>query len=262
MPTFTTDDGTDLFYRCTGDPAGGTTLFVHPFMHNSTIWLDQLKAFRPHRRVIALDLRGHGRSDPNPNPKIVDKEHLADLVAFLDSIEGTVDLVGMAFGGNMCALLYEQRPERVRSITMISSNFLPGEQTAEGRRYTGELARIAALEDKGIVYRRWLEYIMSPQATLFARARYRSILEVTPVETMVAFLGGYVIEPRPDLPAKLKVPVLVPVGSDDTVIELDGALAQVPNLEIVTLEGSGRLLPIEAPEALNEALSRFWSSLD
>jgi pimeloyl-ACP methyl ester carboxylesterase len=261
MPTFQTATGTELFYRTAGDAATGHALFVHPFMHDGTIWLDQLGSLRDMRRCVALDLRGHGKSDPNTNPHIVDEEHLADLIEFVDSFEGPIDLVGMAFGGNVCALIYEQRPHRVRSLTMISSNFLPGEPSEAGRRYTAELARLVTIEDKGVVFRRWLEYIMSPNATLFARARYRSILERTPTETMVAFLGGFVIKPRPDLPAKLDLPVLIPVGADDGIIELGGALSEIPNLCVVKLEAAGRLLPIEAPEALNAALREFWLSI-
>jgi pimeloyl-ACP methyl ester carboxylesterase len=261
MPIFQTATGTELFYRTAGDAATGTALFVHPFMHDGTIWLDQLQGLRDLRRCIAIDMRGHGRSDPNPNPHIVDQEHIADLVEFVDSIDGRIDLVGMAFGGNMCAAVYEQRPDRIGSLTMISSNFLPTEPDAAGRRYTAELARIATVEDKGIVFRRWLEYIMSPNASLFAKARYRSVLERTPTETMVAFLGGFVIEPRPDLPAKLLLPVLIPVGADDGIIQLDGALSEIPNLRVDRLEAAGRLLPIEAPEALNMSLRNFWQSL-
>ncbi len=262
MPTFHTALGTEIFYRTAGDAANGHALFVHPFMHDGTIWLDQLKDLRDLKRCIAIDMRGHGRSDPNPNPHIVDQEHLADLVEFIDSFEGPVDLCGMAFGGNMCAMLYEKRPDRIRSLTMISSNFLATPPNPAYARYTQELARIATIEDKGIVFRRWIEYIVSPNASLFAKARYRSVLERTPTETMVAFLQGYIIDNRPDLPAKLNLPVLIPYGADDGVIDLTGPLSEIPNLTTEKLESAGRLLPIEAPDALNAALRKFWTSLD
>lgn len=262
MPIFTTSDGAEINYRAAGDTANGYALFVHPFMHDGTIWLDQLRGFRDIRRCLAIDMRGHGKSDPNPNPSIVDTEHVADLVELVDSLpDGQIDLVGMAFGGNLCAMLYEQRPERMRSLTMISSGF-GGVADPAGKRYTAELGRLAVVEDKGVVFRRWLEYIMAPSASLFAKARYRSVIERTPTETMVAFLVNGKITPRPDLPAKLKLPVFIPVGAADPIINLEGPLSEIANLTTVTLEAAGRLLPIEAPEELNGHIRAFWASLD
>jgi pimeloyl-ACP methyl ester carboxylesterase len=265
MPIFTTSDGAEINYRAAGDPTNGFALFVHPFMHDGTIFLDQLKGLRDIRQCIAIDMRGHGKSDPNPNPSIVDTEHVADLVEFIDSLPaGKIDLVGMAYGGNMCALAYEQRPERMRSLTMISSGFgAIGDPAAAaaGKRYTAELGRLAVVEDKGVVFRRWLEYIVAPNASLFAKARYRSVIERTPTETMVAFLANGKITPRPDLPAKLKLPVFVPVGKEDGIVTLEGPLSEIEDFHTVTIESAGRLLPIEAPEELNGHIRDFWAKV-
>jgi 3-oxoadipate enol-lactonase len=261
MPTFSTSDGTEIFYRSAGAGEKGTALFVHPFMHNSTIWLDQLRDLRDARRCIAVDLRGHGNSDPNPNPSVVDKEHVGDLVAFIDSLPaGPVDLVGLAFGGNLCALTYEQRPDRIRSITMISSNF-DRPQDEANKRYTAEIGRMAVVEGKGVVFRRYVEYIVAPTASLFVKARFRSILEKTPTETLVAFLNNKKVEHRPDLPGKIKVPVFIPVGESDRTLRMAGPLSEIPNLHTQTLKAAGRLLPIEAPAELNAAIRSFWEKL-
>ncbi len=261
MPSFTLADGTEIAYRASGDAALGTALFVHPFTHDGTIWMDQLRGLRDVRRCIAVDLRGHGRSDPNPNPMLVDKEHVADLAEVIDQIEGPIDLVGVAFGGVLSAMAYEQRPDRIRSLTMMSSAFDSGEMDAATKRYAAEMARIAVVEDKGILFRRMLEYVVSPGASLFAKARYRSILERCPTETLVGYYANKKFEPRPDLPAKLALPVFIPMSAFDSVIDLDGPLGQIPNLKTQKVGDAGRLLPIEAPEALNAAIRDFWAGL-
>jgi pimeloyl-ACP methyl ester carboxylesterase len=258
MPYFTLNDGAELFYRAAGE-GEHHAVFVHPFMHNSTLWLDPLRDLKDIRRCIAVDLRGHGRSDPNPNPSIVDTEHVADLVALIDTLPGQIDLVGLAYGGNMCALVYEQRPERIRSLTLISSTF--NAMDAVTRRYTSELGRMAVIEGKGVVFRKWLEYIVAPSATLFAKARYRSIVETTPTETMVAFLCNGQITPRPDLPAKIKVPVLIPFGQYEPSGALEATLKDIPNLRFEPVPNAGRLLPIEAPAPFSALLRDFWTSI-
>lgn len=261
MPSFQMPDGAELFYRISGESAAGTALFVHPFTHDGTIWMDQLRDLRAHRRCIAIDLRGHGKSDPNPNPMLVDTEHVADLAAVIDMIEGPIDLVGVAFGGVLCALAYEARPKRIRSLTLMSSAFDGGEPDPATKRYAAEMGRIAVLEDKGILYRRMLEYVVSPEASLFTKARYRSILERTPTETLVGYYVNKQFVPRPDLPAKLDLPVFMPMGADDSVVDLSGPLGDIPNLVTKQLPAAGRLLPIEAPAELNAAIAEFWASL-
>lgn len=261
MPYFVTPEGPEIHYRAWGK--GPVALFFHPIMHDGTIWLDCLAGLQDIRTCVAIDLRGHGKSDPNPKPTVPIGDHVRDVTRFIDTVfpKGKIDLVGLAFGGNLGALVYEQRPERIRSLTMISSGFGGGPPDPAGKRYTAELARLAVVDDKGVVFRRWLEYIMAPNASLHAKARYRSMIERTPTETMVAFLLNGIGEPRPDLPAKLKIPVFIPVGGADPIINMEGPLKQIPNLHTARLESSGRLAPLEAPEEFNNALRKFWASI-
>jgi pimeloyl-ACP methyl ester carboxylesterase len=263
MPYFVTPEGPEIHYRAWGK--GPVALFFHPIMHDGTMWLEQLSSLSDIRTCVAVDLRGHGKSDPSPKAQISLNDHIRDMTRFIDTVfpKGPIDLVGLAFGGNLAALLYEQRPERMRSLTMISSNFVGGPPDPGGKRYTAELARHVVVDDKGVVFRRWLEYIVAPNATLHAKARYRSMIERTPSETMVAFLQNGLGDQmgRPDLPAKLKLPVFIPVGGQDPIINMQGPLKEIPNLHTARLETAGRLLPLEAPEELDAALRKFWASI-
>ncbi len=257
MPVFVTTDGTEIFYRAVGT-GEAHALFVHPFMHDGTIWLDSLRALGDIRRCIAVDLRGHGRSDPNTHPAVVDSHHIADLVELVDRLPGKIDLVGLAFGGNLCAGAWEARPDRIRSLTMISSSFGDSMSDPVTRRYTYEFGRMAVMEDKGVVFRRAMDYIFGPDAPLFAKARYRGVIERTPAETYVAFYCNADITPRPDLPGRIAVPVFIPHGDHDAAYDPDGPMAAIPDLTTHCLPGAGRLLPIEAPAAFNAALRDFW----
>jgi pimeloyl-ACP methyl ester carboxylesterase len=262
MPYFVTPEGPEIFYRAWGQ--GPVALFIHPIMHDGTLWLEQLTSLRDIRTCVAIDLRGHGKSDPNPKPMVPAADHVRDLTRFIDTVypKGQIDVVGLAFGGNIGAMLYEQRPERLRTLTMISSNFGGSTPDPAGKRYTAELARHVVVDDKGVVFRRWLEYIVAPNATLHAKARYRAMIERTPSETMVAFLqNGVGDAARTDLPAKLKLPVFIPIGGQDPIINMDSPLKQIPNLHTAKLETSGRLAPLEAPDELNAALRKFWTSV-
>jgi pimeloyl-ACP methyl ester carboxylesterase len=129
------------------------------------------------------------------------------------------------------------------------------------KRYSWEWGRLAVMQDKGIVFRRAMDYIFGPDAPLHAKARFRAIIERTPTETYVAFYCNSQATPRPDLPGKLHVPVLIPYGANDPGTDFDGPLAAVPDLRKFRVEGASRLLPLEAPDELNSAIRAFWTEI-
>ena len=83
------------------------------------------------------------------------------------------------------------------------------------------------------------------------------------VKMIVAFLTSTgQNQPRPDLPGKIRVPVLLPVGTDDVVItpeRADQMARTFPDARVVRLKGAGRLLPLESPEEFNGALRQLWT---
>ncbi len=254
-----------LFYREAG--RGRPAVFVHALLTDSRTWLDQLDGLADRRRLLAPDLSGQGFSSPMRLEKVSSDRYADELLEFLDALglREPVDLVGLSGGGMIAAIACARRPERCRSLVLISTAFNDGAVDAAGIRYRAENARTVVIEGKDTLFRRFNEYIVGPEASLTARARYRTMLEQTPYEQFVAFLTTAERIPRDQLPAQLKMPVMIPVGQGDSV--LTPAMAaqtakQFPDARVVVLPRAGRLLPIEAPTEFNEALRRFWDELD
>jgi len=252
---------TTLFYRQKGD--GPPALFLHAFLVNSDLWLDQINGLQDACRCIALDMRGFGRSEPSSAERLDPYLYAEDVLAFLDAlgISEPVHLVGMSVGAFIAGLAYEAAPERVASLTFISAAFdFQRDPTYE--RYQKEMARLAVVEGKDAVFRRFDEYIDGSAATLHSRARYKTMLLDTRTEMIVAYLtGAGQTGPRPDLPAKIKAPVLIPVGEQDVVMtpqKADAMAASFPNARVIEIAKAGRLLSIESPNELNAALRAFW----
>ena len=65
MPTITTDDGTEIFYKDWG--SGQPIVFSHGWPLSSDDWDAQLMFFLLHGyRVVAADRRGHGGPRRSP----------------------------------------------------------------------------------------------------------------------------------------------------------------------------------------------------
>ena len=99
-----------------------TLVFVHGFGGNATQWRHQLEAFAERNRVLAPDLRGHGRS-ARPASEYGMAELLHDLRRVLDArdIRQPVILVGHSFGGAIVTEFALAEPQRVSHVVLIAT---------------------------------------------------------------------------------------------------------------------------------------------
>jgi hypothetical protein len=91
------------------------------------------------------------------------------------------------------------------------------------------------------------------------------MLEQTPYETLVAFLTTRSFPNLLEDNRSLSLPVMIPVGTGDSVVTQERAKTFstiFENVRIFTLESAGRLLPLEASKELNTSLEVFWKSVE
>ncbi len=121
MARFTVD-GAELAYDDEGprDSAPTPLVLIHGWTADRHRWDHQTAHFSPHRRVIRLDLRGHGESTGAGAPTI---DALArDVVALLDHLG--VDRfipVGHSMGGMTAQTLALTHPGRVERLVLVNS---------------------------------------------------------------------------------------------------------------------------------------------
>lgn len=262
--------GQTWHYRAQGD-RGPPTLFLHPLLLDSRLWTDQLAALCAARRCIAPDLPGHGFSDTLPASTIDLDQFASGVLAFLDAIgaKEPVDVVAFAASGVVAAKAYASEPRRFRSMVLVSAVFIDEASIGlaameSGRRYRQDNARLVMVEGKDALFRRFNDYILAKDAPLHPRARYKTMLNQTPYETIVAFMESRDVSTSPEILRQLKLPVMIPVGSADPIITEAAAarqLALLPRGRVIKVQGSGRLMPLEAPKSFNEALQTFWTEL-
>lgn len=101
-----------------GPATGPPLLALHGLTGHGRRWADLATRWLPDIRVIAPDLRGHGRSTPLPPWDL--ETVVADLVALLTAeTDEPVLVVAHSFGGACALRLAEQRPDLVRGLILL-----------------------------------------------------------------------------------------------------------------------------------------------
>ncbi|MBL7488687.1 alpha/beta hydrolase [Frankia sp. AgB1.9] len=120
-----------LFY--TDEGAGDLPLLlVHGYAADSHDWSWQLPSFVASRRVISVDLRGHGRSSAPPKGYTT-RQFAEDLAGLLDQLGvGRVVALGHSMGGSVVSGLAVEYPDRVAGIVAVDPAYLFPDEIAGG----------------------------------------------------------------------------------------------------------------------------------
>lgn len=258
-PTETvTVDGRRLRFLRRGD-GPVTVLFLHGFGGDLNNWLfNSEKVAESDRRVLALDLPGHGESSKDAGP--------GDLDAFVTVVRGFLDatgadrvhLVGHSMGGAIALGLALAAPERVASLTLVASAGL-GEQINAGY-VDGFVSANRRRELKGVLELLFADPSLVTRQLVDDVLRYKRLDGVdTALRTIASawFPGGRqatVLAPRL---AEAAVPLLGIWGAEDRIIPAVHADALRDHGRVEVLDGQGHSPHMEGAGAFNRILGDF-----
>jgi pimeloyl-ACP methyl ester carboxylesterase len=110
--------------RACGPREGRRVLCLHGFPQTSWAWRDQLWALgHAGYRAVAPDQRGYcGGARPSATSDYGTEHLVGDVIALADSMEmERFDLVGHDWGGLLGWIVAERFPDRLRSLTVVST---------------------------------------------------------------------------------------------------------------------------------------------
>ncbi len=123
MATFTTTDGTNLFYKDWGPREAQPVVFHHGWPLSSDDWDNQMLYFLEQGyRVIAHDRRGHGRSDQTDTGNEMDTyaQDVIELARHLD-LKNAVHIGHSTGGGEVARYAARAEPGRIAKAVLIGA---------------------------------------------------------------------------------------------------------------------------------------------
>ncbi len=123
MPTITTADGVEIFFKDWGPKDALPIVFHHGWPLSADDWDNQMMFFLGHGyRVIAHDRRGHGRSTQTDTGNEMDT-YAADVAALTDALDlqGAVHAGHSTGGGEVAHYVARAKPGRVSKAVLIGA---------------------------------------------------------------------------------------------------------------------------------------------
>ena len=112
-------DNIEMYYEEHG--AGEPLVLLHGFGGCTRNWDPFTAKLSERRRLIVVDLRGHGHST-NPENKFTHREAASDVFRLLDKVGiGRFSAMGMSSGGMALLHMATSQPERIDSMVLISA---------------------------------------------------------------------------------------------------------------------------------------------
>jgi len=239
-------DGVEIAFLDEGE--GEPIVLIHGFASNAAVnwvhpgWVSTLT--KAHRRVIALDNRGHGASSKLYDPAAYHTAVMAeDVRALIDHLGlGSADVMGYSMGARIAAFLALAHPGRLRKAVFggLGSHLIDGVGLPESIAEALEASSLADVRDRTArTFRAFAEQTKSDRKALAACIR-----------------GSRQTLSREQV-ASIHVPVLVAVGSKDTVAGSAHELAAVlPAGRALDIPGRDHMLAV-GDKVFKQGVSAF-----
>ena len=273
MPTITTRDGTEIFFKDWGPKDAPALVFHHGWPLSADDWDAQMLFFLGEGfRVVAHDRRGHGRSSQTATGNEMDTyaADVVELAAALD-LRGAVHIGHSTGGGEVARYVARAEPGRVAKAVLIGA--VPPVMVKSDRNPGGLPIEVFDGFRAALAANRAQFYREVPAGPFYGFNRPGAQVSQGAVDNWwrQGMMGGAKAQydciqafSETDFTEDLKaitVPVLVMHGTDDQIVPIaDSALLAHPLLRAGTLktyDGLPHGMCTTHPDVINRDLLAF-----
>jgi pimeloyl-ACP methyl ester carboxylesterase len=192
------------------------------------------------------------------------EEMAADVLTLLDRMQlERVVVGGVSMGGYVALALTRMDPSRVAGLVLMDTQAVADDAAAQQARETN--ARRVEQEGTAFLVESLLGRLLSPGCPAAVRAEVERRMRAEAPEAVSAALRGMAVrEDCRDVLHRFGGKALVLVGERDVVTPLERAQQMadlVPGSDLVVIPAAGHLPNVEAPQQVNNALSRFMAKV-
>ncbi|MGB0575447.1 MAG: alpha/beta fold hydrolase [Alphaproteobacteria bacterium] len=253
MP-YADNDGVKVYYEVNGEGMPFVMLHANPCDHR--MWMYQISHFARHFRVIALDMRGYGRTDKVETPYRFG-DLVGDVIAVCqqENVSNGI-LAGASMGSKIAFKLGVDHPDLFQAQIHVGGN------SFRGSSYDG---RITGYENEDLPpYRaNHLKELFAPGFSETDRGRYLSSIILEDSKRLSGRAIGALFHTFDNVNlseqvSEINVPVLIVNGIHDNSLKGgQKTAALIEGAQHETIPNAGHLCILEDPETFDRLVEEF-----
>jgi pimeloyl-ACP methyl ester carboxylesterase len=243
---------------------GHALVLIHGGFMDLRMWDDQFTEFARHYRVVRLNLRGFGKTDP-PTEKF---SYVDDVEAVLTHLKiEKVYVLGLSLGGMVAVDFATTHPEQVDALILAGAPLIGApDDPKEREQMAAQFAALAAAQargdwEKAVELTLALPFFNPAEPSPAVRQRMETMIRDN-LKTWVDSQGRVVWPTTPAVErlGAIKAPTLVLVGDRDVkamLIAADGLTARIAGAKKGVIAGASHHLNLEKPQEFNKLVLGF-----
>ncbi|MDI1318168.1 alpha/beta fold hydrolase [Flavobacterium sp.] len=241
-------------------------LFLHGFPFDKSMWKGQLDSLKSSHRLIAIDIRGFGKSTDEKTPLSIDL-FSDDLVSFMDKLDITKAIIcGLSMGGFIALNAIKRFPDRFEALILCDTNCIADTTEVKENRYQ----KIEQINTDGVVAfnEKFIKNVFHPDSItnkIELVENLRAIVFANSKEIITAGLTA--LAERSETCSSLEfitVPTLIICGKEDEVtplVQSQFMQEHIKGSSLKIIDNAGHVSNLEHPDEFNEYLVEFLNSL-
>lgn len=240
-------DGAKIHYTAAGR-GPFTIVLIHGWTCDHTFWNAQVEALKARYRVLAVDLPGHGRSDPAPDYSIRRFARAVNAVLEKEKAQRAI-LAGHSMGGAVMLEFARLYPQKVRAIVAVDAFFPdPGASKpleAMAARFEGP----GAMEARTKMVQGMFTAATAPDV----RRKIETVMLGARAEVAAGAMRG-MADPAVWREGVIDAPFLEIAAATSTYLTEDALRRRFPRASLIRVPDTGHFLHMEKPEEVNRIL--------
>jgi class 3 adenylate cyclase/pimeloyl-ACP methyl ester carboxylesterase len=237
-----------------------TLVFLHPLAYNPASFQPLVEALCQEFRIITIDPRGRGASDPLSGPYTL-QQHAEDARAVIEAVAtGPIVGVGLSKWGALLVKLAVAYPSLVQKLVLVSSHPAPSEQNSRHGDWLDEVKVLLGQGQKERALRLWFSILLPEPGMSHLLEQTVQAAQSLSTESLLHHITP---DPEDDIVSlcpQVLVPTLVMNGTADrrAPVEAGRYLAEhIPGAQFYPFNGKGHGLIYTATSEFCEVLRCF-----
>lgn len=243
-----------------------TVILLHGYPFNKSMWEGQLDVLKSSKRVIAIDIRGFGKSTDKKSKLNMDLFGI-DLVTFMDKLKIEKAIVcGLSMGGYIALNAIKIFPERFEALILCDTQCIADTAKVKENRY----ATIQQIKNDGadVFKNKFIESVFHPNSLKNKEGVVESLRSIVSANSEEIIIAGLIaLAERSESCSNLDaicVPTLIICGREDEVTPLAQSEFMHKKIEgsiLKVIDEAGHVSNLEQPDEFNKHLVGFLNTL-